>query len=187
MTERNKINPIDCWESFLLGDNRGLEALVRAYSDPLVRFAYCFVRDSAVAEDVMEDAFATLVFKRKHFHESENLRAYLYKIVRNKCVDYLRARKKRIPLDDVESVLPDMDGEADLVRRENARLVYVCMQKLPPQYAETLYLSYFEGYSIEALCKILKRTKKQIYNLLSRAKTSLKELLIKEGISHEDL
>ena len=187
MTERNKINPIDCWESFLLGHNHGLEALVRAYSDPLVRFAYCFVRDSAVAEDVMEDAFATLVFKRKHFHESENLRAYLYKIVRNKCVDYLRAGKKRTPLDDVDKVLFAADGETDVVRRENARLVYCCMQKLPPQYAETLYLSYFEGYSVEELCKILKQSKKQIYNLLSRAKTSLKELLIKEGISYENL
>lgn len=187
MTEKDKINPIDYWEAFLLGDDRGLEALVRAYSDPLVRFAYCFVKDSAAAEDIMEDAFATLVFKRKHFHESENLRAYLYKIVRNKCVDHLRARKKRTPLDDVEGVLSVTDGEADLVRRENARSIYRSMQKLPPQYAETLYLSYFEGYSIEELCKILKRTKKQIYNLLSRAKTSLKELLIKEGISHEDL
>lgn len=187
MTERNKANPIDCWEAFLGGDNRGLEALVQAYSDPLVRFAYCFVKDSAAAEDIMEDAFATLVCKRKRFHESENLRAYLYKIVRNKCVDYLRAHKKRTPLDDVEHVLFAADGEADVVRRENARLVYRCMQQLPSQYAEALYLSYFEEYSTEELCKILKRSKKQIYNLLSRAKLSLKELLIKEGMFYEDL
>ena len=187
MTERNKIRPIDCWEAFLCGNNCGLEALVRAYSDPLVRFAYCFVKDSATAEDIMEDAFAILVCKRKHFRESENLRAYLYKIVRNKCVDYLRAHKKQTPLDDMEHVLFAVDGEADVVRRENARLIYRCMQRLPLQYAEVLYLSFFEEYSIDKLCKILKRTKKQIYNLLSRAKFSLKELLIKEGIFYEDL
>lgn len=187
MSERKEINPIDCWETFLLGNDYGLEALVRAYSDPLVRFAYCFVKDSAVAEDVMEDAFATLVFKRKRFHKGENLRAYLYKIVRNKCVDYLRAHKKQTPLDDVEYVLSAVDNETDLLRRENARTVYTCLQKLPPQYAEVLYLSYFEEYTIDELGRILKRTKKQIYNLLSRAKLSLKELLIKEGISHEDL
>lgn len=187
MEQKNKINPIDCWEAFLRGDNRGLEELVRAYSDPLVRFAYCFVKDSEAAEEIMEEGFATLVFKRKRFHESENLRAYLYKIVRNKCVDYLRARKRYAPMDDVERVLFATDGEEDVIKRENARLVYLCMQKLPPQYAEILYLSYFEEYSVAELCQILKRTKKQIYNLLSRAKLSLKELLIKEGISYENL
>ena len=187
MSERNKIDPIDCWDAFLRGNDYGLEQLVRAYSDPLVRFAYCFVKDSAAAEDIMEDAFATLVFKRKRFHESDNLRAYLYKTVRNKSVDYLRAHKKQTRLDDVERVSFTADGEADVIRLENARAVYRCMQKLSPQYAEVLYLTYFEDHTIQELCKILKRTKKQIYNLLSRAKTSLKELLIKEGISHEDL
>lgn len=187
MSEKKEINPIDRWNAFLDGDDCELEELVRTYSDPLVRFAYCFVRDSAVAEDVMEDAFATLVFKRKRFKESDNLRAYLYKTVRNRCVDYLRARKRLVPLDDVERVLPVADGEEAAIRLENERAVYCCMQSLSPQYAEVLYLYYFEGRTAQELCKILKRNKKQIYNLLSRARTSLKELLIKEGISYENL
>lgn len=187
MLENKRINPIDCWEAFLLGNEYGLECLVRAYGDSLVRFAYCFVKDSVAAEEMMEDAFAALVFKRKRFVQGDNLRAYLYKTVRNNCLNYLRAHKRKIPLADVEHILYAADGEDDLLRRDNARALYRCMQKLPPQYAEILYLTYFENHSVEELCRILKHSKKQIYNLLSRAKLSLKELLIKEGISYEDL
>ena len=50
-----------------------------------------------------------------------------------------------------------------------------------------LYLTYYEGYGADDIARILRKTKKQIYNLLHRAKNSLKELLVKEGISHEDL
>jgi DNA-directed RNA polymerase specialized sigma24 family protein len=50
-----------------------------------------------------------------------------------------------------------------------------------------LLLHYIERFSVQQICTILGKSSKQIYNLLARAKTALKEILIKEGISHEDL
>ena len=152
-----------------------------------MRYAYCYVKDSAIAEDIMEDAFASLLAKRKRFSCGENLRAYLYKITRNKCIDYLRFRKKNLPLGDYESVLVGGDFTEELTERARNRTLYRCINELPPQYAEVVYLVYIEGRSIEETCALLKKSKKQVYNLLARAKTSLKELLKKEGISHEDV
>ena len=186
MSERKK-NGMEYYRRFLQGDFAALETLVEAYSDALVRFAYCYVKDSAAAEDIMEDAFAALIVKRRRFSTDGNLRAYLYKTVRNKSIDYLRAHKKQISISDVENVLVATDGEENVVRRARNRAVYRCLMQLPPQYEEVLYLTYFEGYSPEEVCKIVKRSKKQVYNLLARAKSSLKELLQKEGISHEDV
>lgn len=82
---------------FLQGDESMLEKLVATYSDGLVAFAYCIVSDSAVAEDVVEDAFATLIVRRRHFSPKAKFKTYLYKIVRNKCLDYLRFHKKFVP------------------------------------------------------------------------------------------
>ncbi len=183
----NRQDGMEYYRRFLNGDANALERLVQAYSDALVRFAYCYVKDSAAAEDIMEDAFAALIVKRRSFSTDSNLRAYLYKTVRNKSVDYLRAHKKQISISDVENVLVSTDGEEDVVRRVRNRAVYRCLTQLPPQYEEVLYLTYFEGYTPEEVCKIVKRNKKQVYNLLARAKASLKELLQKEGISHEDV
>ena len=67
------------------------------------------------------------------------------------------------------------------------RTLYKCMNELSPQYAEVLYLVFIEEYSIEEACKLLKKSKKQVYNLLARAKTSLKQRLEQEGFSYEDV
>ena len=61
------------YRRFLDGEERAIEELVLAYGDSLVRFAYCYVKDSAAAEDIMEDAFASFLAKRKRFKNSENL------------------------------------------------------------------------------------------------------------------
>ena len=93
MTERKGESS---YRRFLEGDMNAVQELVEIYSDSLVRFAYCYVKDSAIAEDIMEDAFASLLAKRKRFQSGENLRAYLYKITRNKCIDYIRFRKRHL-------------------------------------------------------------------------------------------
>ena len=175
---------IRLYDKALLGEKWALEELLRLYSDPLTRFAYCFVKDSAAAEDIMEEAFVKLLLKEKHFSHADNLRAYLYKIVRNKALDYLRKHKKRVPLADYENVLCAESAEQQLLQREEKRCLYRCLQQLPSQYAEVLYLTYFENYKAEEICKITHRNKKQVYNLLARAKSTLKELLIKEGIEY---
>lgn len=190
MSERKGFDGIRCYQRFLDGDNGALELLVREYSDALIRFAYCYVKDSAAAEDIMEDAFAALIIKHRRFKDADNLRAYLYKTVRNKCVDYLRMYKKRVSLSDVERVFTadaERETETALLRQENRRAVYEALQNLPAQYRDILYLTYFEECSADEAARLLRRTKKQTYNLLHRAKTSLKELLIKEGISYENL
>ena len=172
---------------FLKGDNAALEDTVRIYSDALVRFAYCYVKNSATAEDIMEDAFVKLLVKRKTFTEEEQLRAYLYKIVRNRCLDYLRAQKRLLSLDDYAEKLMGAGLENTLEKRERHRQVCVALEKLPKDYKEILLLSYFNGFSVVELCNGLGKTQKQVYNLLARAKKALGKQLKKEGFSYEDL
>lgn len=57
------------------------------------------------------------------------------------------------------------------------------MQTLPAQYAQTLCLHYFEGYSPDEIAMILRKNKKSVYNLLARAKSALSDLLNKENFS----
>jgi RNA polymerase sigma-70 factor (ECF subfamily) len=61
------------------------------------------------------------------------------------------------------------------------------MQKLPEQYRQVLQLIYLEDFSVPEVCTILGKDPKQIYNLLTRARSSLRTELEKEGITHEDL
>lgn len=178
---------VSSYRRFLQGDNAALEETVRLYSDALVRFAFCYVKDSATAEDIMEDAFVALIVKRKSFEAEEQLRAYLYKVVRNKCLDHIRVHKRQVPLSDFANVFVSENAERAVLQRERERAVHRALSQLPTQYKEVLQLTYFGGYGVEELCNALGKTQKQIYNLLARAKTSLARLLKKDGISYENL
>lgn len=179
-------NGASSYNRFLNGDNEALDELVAAYSDALVGFALCIVGDADVAEDIAADTFACLVVKRKKFVEEAPFKAYLFKIARNKCTDYLRSSSRTGESFDFE-LFAGGNAEADILERERDRLIYAALAKLPAQYRDVLHLTYLEGFSINEIRKIMKKSAKQVYNLLSRAKSSLKEILIKEGIVNEIL
>lgn len=176
------------YHRFLQGDQKALEELVCAYSDELVRYAFCYVRNAAAAEDIMEDTFAALIVKRKKFTENAPFKAYLFRIARNKSIDYLRSyRRTDVPLSDLENVLKSEHPECEIARRDRNERIYVCMQQLPVQYRGVLHLVYFDGFSIEETRNIMGKSRKQIYNLLTRARANLKVILEKEGIFYEDV
>ena len=175
------------YRRFLKGDSDALEELIRTYSDPLTRFAFCYVGSAAAAEEVMEDALTDVLLKGKRFDDEAHFKAYLYKAVRHRAINYLRHHRKHVPLEDVENVLSCGDMEADAIKLERDRTVFACMQVLPEQYRQALTLKYFDGFSVEEICSVTGQSSKQVYNLLSRAKTALGKILEKVGISHEDL
>lgn len=164
-----------------------LEAIIRTYSDPLVRFAYCYVNDAAAAEELMEDALADVLMRDKKFADESHFKAYVYKAVRHRCLNYLRFHRKFVPLEDVQNVICPGDPEVSVMQKERDQLVYDCMQKLPLQYRQVLTLTYFDGFTPEEVGCIMSRSRKQVYNLLARAKVSLKTILEKVGITYEDL
>ena len=163
------------------------EYWVQTLAEPLIRYAYSITHSSVAAEDAAEDAFAALMVRRSRFDSPEQLRAWLYKVTHHKAVDYLRRHNRQVPLEDVENVLSSPDPARGAALLERNKTIYICMQQLPQQYREVLMLTYFDDFSVDAVCAVMHKTKKQVYNLLARAKIALKELLIQEGITHEEL
>ena len=174
------------YAAFLGGDKGALEQLVIMHGDALTRFAYCIVRNDAAAEDVMADTFATLIVRRKKFREGAKFRTWLYTVARNRAIDYVRKYGRQRTLSGLENVLVGMNGEDALLARQRNETLYICLQQLPEQYKEVLYLNYFDGFSVKEICHILKKNEKQVYNLLSRARSTLKEILVKEGYNENE-
>ena len=175
------------YHRYLANNPETLELLVHSYSDALVRYAYSFVGNAAAAEDIMEDAFALYIAKKIEFNQKEQIRCWLYKTVRSRSIDYLRRHRREVPIEGMEQMLTVPDPYEDAVKRERNAMLYRNLQKLPKQYRAVLQLHYIEDFKVEHVCEILKKSPKQVYNLLTRARESLKELLIKEGITYEEL
>ena len=175
------------YRRFLSLDEGTLDQVLITYSDPLVRFAYSVVHDAAAAEDIAAESIAILLTKRRQFRDEGHLRAYLYKVAYSRAMDYLRLHRYFVALEDVENVLGSGDPESGFILQERNITIYRCMQRLPEQYRQVLQLAYFDSFSIPEITKIVHKSSKQVYNLLSRAKASLKDLLIKEGIFCDDI
>ena len=198
-------NGIALYRRFLAGDKGALEELIALYQRGLLRFIMAYVRDLALAEDVLTDVFLTLYYKRS-FKERDDasLKTYVYKIARNKALNVLKqqARRKEVSL---ETLMEKGDGALNqtsqdaaflydegyspqevLEKGDRAKALREALQRLKPEYREALTLRYLEDMSPETIAKITKRKPKQVYNLLSRGKAALKEELSSGGVTYED-
>ena len=68
--------------------------LFRELYGPLTQYAYSFVLDHAIAEDIVQDVFVRIWEKHATVIESPQARAYLYRAVRNTCFNHLGSKKK---------------------------------------------------------------------------------------------
>lgn len=72
------------------GDEAACEALYHAFRAPLWRFAYGYVRSSAVAEELVQEVFLALWRNRAEAGTRGGIRAWLYASVRNQALNHLR-------------------------------------------------------------------------------------------------
>lgn len=171
------------YADYLNGNNEGLVIIVKTYSDCLVDFICKFVHNRQTAEDLMQDTFVELISKKNTFRSESRFKTYLFRIARNKAVDYIRKSGKTVFILD-ESAIKDEYAfctEDDICNAEIKSCLHSAIQNLNPLYREVIYLSYFKDLTNEEIAYIIKKSKRQTELLLYRAKQSLKSALEKEG------
>ena len=145
------------YRRFLAGDDEGMVEIIRDYKDGLILYINGITNNLTLAEEIMEDTFFKLVTKKPRFSGRSTFKTWLYSIGR----EYLKEEQKI--------------------------LLHKALQNLNPDYRQVIYLVFFENFSNSETAKIMHKTKRQIENLLYRAKQSLKSELEKEGFEYEVL
>lgn len=179
------VNDITLYQRFLSGDDSGLQRLMERYGNSLTLYIDGYLRDIHEAEDLMIEAFAYFVAKRPRLRD-DDFRAYLYKSARHlalRCLQKKR-RKQLFSFDDLEQE-PESDVllETLVQTDERNRILWRCMDELAPAYREALYLVYFEGMRHAEAAAVMRKTEKQIADLVYRGRASLRKTLEREGIT----
>ena len=135
-------------------DGTAFEALYRRYAAAAYGLAVRVLRQPALAQEVVQEAFVTVWNAPEAFDPSRGpFRSVLLSLVHHRAVDAgrreerLKDRERRAnpqPVPD-EDVLDVVAEEADLADRR--RQVREAMRDLPPAQRETLELMYFRGWS----------------------------------------
>ena len=98
-----------------------------------------------------------------------------------------KSRHSEVPIDDFYSIADKEDIEQNYIRDEDKRHLLRALEKLNDDYRQVLYLVYFENFSNTETAKIMKKSERQIRNLLYRSKESLRNILEKEGFRYEGI
>ena len=183
-------NGASSYRRYLDGDDNGIAEIVAAYKDGLILYLNGYVENIHTAEELTEDTFFRLVAKKPWFSGRCSFKTWLYTVGRNVAMDHLRRRRRvsETPIEELENYLAEeADLERSCIREERNRELHRTMRKLNPDYRQVLHLVYFEGFDNREVAHILKKTERQVRNLLYRARQSLKTALEKEGFTYEEL
>ncbi len=177
-------NAASSYRRFLDGDEAAFDEIIKGLFDHLVFFIDRYVQDTHAAEDIAIDAFSDLVVHKSRYNFRVTLKTYLFMIGRSRALNYIKKRNRLITteLSEAESAVADrVSLEEHLLQSERNRMLNRALAALPKDMRAAIHLVYFEELSYEEAAMVMKKNKKQVDNLLYRAKSMLRTSLGKEG------
>jgi RNA polymerase sigma-70 factor (ECF subfamily) len=155
---------------------------------PHLRVAYNFarwlVRNDQDAEDIVQESFAK-AFQGMDTFRGGDARAWLLAIVRNTTMNFLRGRKtgREVGWSDQVAEPADLapDPEHGLIQRSRRDQVRGAIDRLPPEFRETLILREIEGLSYKEIAFVLKAPIGTVMSRLCRARNLLVHELVGEN------
>ena len=180
-------NGASSYYRYLAGDDSALGDIVRDYKDGLTIYLNSFTNNIHDAEELMEETFFRIAYKKPKFSGKSSFKTWLYSIGRNIAIDYLRRMKKKkndTSLDDCLEMRSGEDIEENYLKEEQKLMIHRALKKLRSQYSQAICLTYIEGFSNSEAASIMHKSSRQMTNILYQAKKALREELEKEGITY---
>jgi RNA polymerase sigma-70 factor (ECF subfamily) len=173
------------------GDGRAFEQLAREIERPLYRHAARMLGPDD-AEDAVQDALLS-AWKSLASFEGTSFRAWIFRIVTNRALDKLRARKRRpeLPLDP-PTENDDSAGWAEPVAagpeladlaadREALRVVEEALATLPAEQRAVLLLRDVEGFAYEEIATITSTEVGTVKSRIHRGRLAVRNILVRRG------
>lgn len=170
---------------------------VDEHGDALFRFAMLRVKDTNVAEDLVQETFLSALKGIERFKGGSSLRTWLVGILKHKIIDHFRKNRSEMSATDLtalENETPeerleraqssgasagDWIGTPDnlLENKEFWSVFRTCLEGLPETHRRAFALREFDGVKGDEICKILGITSTNLWVILHRARRKLRGCL----------
>ncbi|HEY5667767.1 MAG TPA: sigma-70 family RNA polymerase sigma factor [Candidatus Saccharimonadales bacterium] len=159
------------------GDSEAYAEIVDRYKNAVYYHCFAIVRDEDVAEDVAQETFINAYYKLKQYNSHYSLATWLFKISTNKCLTYLRDKRKVLHLEEatVESIV---SREPSPHTKAMHAELHDAVQRLRPNYRAVISLYYWHGQDYVSIAEILDAPINSVRVWLKRAKEELKKELV---------
>ncbi len=173
------------------GDQEAFERLVRIYDRSVLRLALNLLRSAEDAQEVYQETFLRVYRNLHSFRSDSNFSTWLYRIVTNVCVDYLRKRKVRreepAMVDTAEGMrdrlesLPEPAPYSNPQRAlENQHLrigLERALESLTPRERMVFELRHYQGLRLKKIAELLDSTEEAVKTCLFRATQKMRAAL----------
>lgn len=179
-------------QQYLAGDQQAFEALVQRYSSPLFNFICRFLNDYDMACDILQQVFLQLHISLPTLRTGEPLKAWLFHVARNRCLDELR-RKHAIhfselqtsPDEDELSPLDAMPDNSPLPeeiaeRHDLQARLQEAIAALPPKFRAVVTLRYAAQLSFAEIGQALNMPEATAKTYFQRAKPLMRAALARQ-------
>lgn len=155
--------------------------LYKQYCHGMFAVAMRFLKNEDDAEDMVQEAFIK-AFEKIHQYQGEvSFGAWLKKIVINKCLDFLKAKKEHLESLDERYVTVVEDDDWTVDDDVSIDEIKKAITFLSDKYKYVLQLFLMEGYDHAEISEILNISETACRTRLLRGKGQLKSILIKEN------
>ena len=145
---------------------------VEEYGDMLYRICLVMLRNTADAEDAVQDTFIRFMQKAPVFQGEEHEKAWLIKVASNVCKDMLRQRDKVTELDEATmNTIADSEDDTHILE---------ALMQIPEKFRIVLTLHYIEGYKVDEIAQMIKKTSSAVKMRLSKGRKLLEDKYRKE-------
>jgi RNA polymerase sigma-70 factor (ECF subfamily) len=179
---------------------------VDEHGDALYRYALVRVRTPQVAQDLVQETFLGAIRNLDKFARRSSERSWLFGILKNKIVDYYRRIASEVSFTDLEFCKDEFvekfapEGEwihvvgprkwapgVDEVMHRNEfwQTMRDCLGKLPQRVADVFMLREMDDVSSKDICAKLSISERNLWVMLYRARTALRECLERNWFSDE--
>lgn len=172
---------VDIIEQCKQNNRKAQLQLYNQYCNGMYIVAKRFLKDTADAEDVVQEAFIKAFTKLHQYKAEVTFGAWLKRIVVNKCIDFLKSKKQQlVELDEVQLKVVDTPKDDKWLVEEAITLneIKFAINELPDKYRYVVMLYLIEGYDHQEISEILDISEVASRTQLSRGKVKLQELLI---------
>jgi RNA polymerase sigma-70 factor (ECF subfamily) len=169
----------------LNGDHQAYAVLVNRYQNYVFTLAFRFVKNREDAEELSQDIFVKAYKALRDFKGNSKFSTWLYMIVNNTCITFLRKKKLQVHSLDQEGVFEVADSHdsglrANMVEsKSRINMVNQAINLLSADDAEVITLFYKSEQSLEEIAQILGIEQNTAKVRLHRARTRLKEKMEK--------
>ncbi|WP_290761433.1 RNA polymerase sigma factor [Anaerostipes sp.] len=168
-----------------------IEMLYNKYASKFKFVAKQYIRDDTLAEDILQNVFEkALLYSEKILDLPENKAfTFLYVIVRNTAYDMIKVESRNsheeLTYDDGEESEHLIDPNDHYLEFIDLKVMKDIIKKLPTNQQTVLILHYYYGFSFLEIATLLQISELAAKKRCSLARSSLRALYEKEGLSYE--